>query len=274
MTPNTTLRDRLIETTVAMRGVDTHLDLARLISEAECFRLADAASGSLARAIETATASIEENMDLIRFREDGIWIEFEDQPRRGDVEPIAGSVHPCSVGIFACPDPTDFDRIIMMTAWDLPDGTVHHSFAAIAMSVSDISERAYLARNRYGKGQLESIARMIDMAVVYHPAGFKEEVIFASSIDVGAMGAKVSFKSLEDARRDVVLELPFALAALLLVTAAQNTHSWSEQDKIWEVDIDAPNPGFLDKIGLGRFNKNGFRRRGDPRQPMVSYRPV
>ncbi len=274
MSVKKTLRDRLIETTVAMRGVDTHLDLARLISEAEGFRLVDAASGSLARAIETATATVEENMDLIRFREDGIWIEFEDEPRRGDIAPIAGAVHPRSVGIFACPDPTDFDRIIMMTAWDLPDGTVHHSYAAVAMSVSDISERAYLARTRYGKGHLESIARMIDMAVVYHPAGFKEEVIFASSIDVGALGANVSLKSLDDARRDVVLELPFALAALLLVTAAQNTHSWNEEDKIWEVDIDVPRRGLLDKIGLGQFHKNGFRRRGDPRQPEVSYRPV
>lgn len=273
MTSRSTLRARLVEAAVAMRGVKTHLDLARLVGEAEAYRLTDQASGSLARTIENATASVEENMDLIRLPEDGVWIEFSDAPRRLDVQPMPGATHPETVGIFACPDPTEPDRIILLTAWDFPGGDVHHSYAAAAISLTNISQRSFLARTRYGKGRNESIARMIDLAMVYHPFGFEDEVRYATDMNV-AYGFQDSEKALEATRRDVVLEVPFALAALLLVTGTKGTHSWHESDGIWDVDLDldAPRRDLIDRIGLGRLRKTGFRRRGDPHHPDLIYR--
>ena len=271
MIAHPTLRDRVVAAAIAMRGVETHLDLARRINLADAYRLTEHASEALARTIERATASVEENMDLIRFPEDGIWIECSDAPRRRDVEALPGAAHPLNVGIFVCPDPTDLDRIVMLTAWDFPDGTVHHSYAAAAFSLTDISERAFLARTRYGKGQVESIARMINLAMVYHPPGFKEEVTFTTEMNASEFGFRVTEKALDDARRDVVLEVPFALAALLLITATEGDIRWDETSKIRDVGLHAFKQDWVDQLGLGRFKKKGFRRWGDPRHPSLRY---
>jgi len=268
------LRDRILQSAVMLRGAPEHAHFAKLVRQAAAYRLSQSTTGALAQILDEQTATIERNLDLLRIPSSGMWIEFDEADRRqpsDSAKPLFGGRHPISVGVLLCNDSSEPDRIVLMTAWDFEDDSVRHSYAVAAFSRTDIANRAFLARTRWGSGQIESLARMVSLAHAYFPPGLKAEM------EVIAKEERATKRDIaaaeETSRRDVVSEAPFAFASALLITAVQFAEA-SPYPDIRDITLPTQKRSLLEKAGLGTLVKRGFIRHGDQQQPSLGFTPL
>ena len=255
-----TLQSKTASNARGLRGAAEHLHFAELVDHAQAFVLDDAAVVELQACVDSQTASIERNIDLISIPESGYWIEFRDAPRREEgSEALYGAAHPERVGVLVCPDPSEPDKIVMMTAWEFADGSCRHSYAAVALKPSQLRVHALLARKVYGRGWTECLARLTNLATVYFPPQLLDELKAMAELE-DASEADIA-AAMQTAQRDVVMELPFALAALLMLTVAEPAahDGWGA-------------PGWRTRLA-SLFRGKGFIRSGVER-PRLVYRPA
>lgn len=253
-----TLQRKAANNARGMRAAAEHMHFAELVDKATPFVLDDAAVAELQACVDTQTASIERNIDLISVPEDGYWIEFRDAPRREDEsEALFGAAHPERIGVLVCPDPSEADKLVMMTAWEFADGSCRHSYAAVALKPSQLQVHALLARKIYGRGWTECLARMTNLATVYFPPQLLDELKAMGELE-DASEADIA-AAMQTAQRDVVMELPFTLAALLMLTVAEAPAAERTAAASWRTSFAA------------LFQAKGFVRSGVER-PRLIYR--
>lgn len=259
------LHSRVVKQSLSIRLADEHAEFASMVLSAVKYRLSDETVGALSRTLSRHTHSIESNIDLIRLPEKPIWFEFNEAPRRKVAAVVPkGLAIPARVGILIAPDPNNMDRVVIMTAWDFADETARHSYASASFSLADFSEMAWGARNRYSRDPESSVSRLLAEPHVDIPPGFGREMRVMSEVD-DPDGTKGDFIVLvNSARRDVMSEFPFALAALLSLQVSQISEVG---DALREVRLPAEPKGFLAGV-LPR----GFIRRGKHDAPVLNFR--
>lgn len=256
-----TLHRKTASNARGLRGAAEHMHFAELVDNAQAFVLDDAAVIELQACVDSQTASIERNIDLISIPENGYWIEFRDAPRREESsEALYGAAHPERVGVLVCPDPSEPDKLVMMTAWEFADGSCRHSYAALALKPSQLRVHALLARKVYGRGWTECLARLTNLATVYFPAQLLDELKTMGKLE-DASEADIA-AAMQTAQRDVVMELPFTLAALLMLTVAEpQAPGHRSVMNGWRASL------------ASLFRGKGFIRSGVER-PRLVYRPT
>ena len=201
-----------------LRGAPEHTQIASYMREADAYRLSRATTAQLADVLAHNLTSVEQNIDLIRPRSQFTWIEYPDYARRpANAVPLTGASHPVYVGALICIDGENQDRMIILTGWDFPDGSVRHSYAAASLSFTGMSHLAWGARTRFSRSNDESLQRLLDQAHIYVPPGLAEEIHILEQHDNPDHVEDAVEGRLRTARMDVASEVPFLLAALLAV---------------------------------------------------------
>lgn len=256
-----TLQSKAANNARGMRSAAEHMHFAELVDHAQGFVLDDATVVEMQACVDSQTASIERNIDLISVPENGYWIEFQDAPRREEgSEALYGAAHPERVGVLVCPDPSEPDKLVMMTAWEFADGSCRHSYAAVALKPSQLRVHALLARKIYGRGWTECLARLTNLATVYFPPQLLDELRAMAELE-DASEADIA-AAMQTAQRDVVMELPFTLAALLMLTVAEAPAAYDQGGTAgWRARL------------ASLFRGKGFVRSGVER-PRLVYRPA
>jgi hypothetical protein len=276
------LRDRVVAVSKRVIGADEHLQFAVAAERAEAYRLDAALTAELARVIKSDHVLVERSLDLLDLPERGVWIEWPDAERRGDREsPPGATVLPSVVGALFCPAPDDDDRIVIMTAWSSPTGEVRHSHAAAAFSRRDTSVLAWGARTRFSGDSVESQARLLTCVQVYFPPGLADEIDYMVEAE-----AEESDRVLGDmkgarehavfrAQMDLASDVPFAIAALLLLSA-DNVAFVPRSGRISLVDHRPRRVGILSRLAgvFGAEAPRGFVRSGRNAKAKVSFFPV
>lgn len=260
------LGERLSLEASRLRGAPEHTQIAQLLNDADTYRLTDQTTAALTDVLRHHTSTIEQNIDLIRPTNPVTWIEYCDIPRRHrETAPLAGAVHPVTVGALICVDNENPDRLVVVTGWDFADGTVRHSYAAASVSLNDMANLAWAARTRLSRNPEDSIQRLLDQATVFIPPGLAEEISVLEGIDhpedpetaIAARHKAVTF--------DIASEMPFVLAALLAINSKATVVRQAEEGPA-EVE--------LRSIGIPILpwrRTPGFRRVGSKPSPGLDW---
>lgn len=261
------LRTRLFRHALAPFGAPEHGQFHAILAKATAFSLDHAAAKAVADTLEHRASSVERNVDLLRLPASAVWLEWPDSVRRRASQPLDAAGHPVTVGALVCAAPGAEDVITVMTAWDFPDGSTRHSYAAANLDVDDLSRHAFRARRGFGTGREEVLARLLDRTHVYLPAGLDDELGAMVRIDGGNQGAEEAVRL--SAKRDVASEVPFVLAALLLLQTDSATRAMDPDDGHCRIGVEA-RPRTVREM-LFRA-PGGFVRSGNPAAPRLDWR--
>lgn len=262
------LSDRFVRDLSRVKGAPEHEQIVRIMVDAKGYRLDDIAAAELSRLLQTQPITIERNLDTIRIPSEAIWIEYPDAPRR-DVKtrPLAGALHPVNVGALVCPDEHDPNRVVVVTAWDFPDGSTRHSYAVAALDLERLSQHAWLARNRFSTDPKESVSRLLDLIEISIPPGLAQELQVIEELEDPEGWQERYIEHARGAAIDVSAEVPYVLAALIALETEQvRTRSLGEGRP--QMVQASPRRGLRIPF-LPR--SHGFRRLGAKATPKVEW---
>lgn len=193
-----------------------HQQIRRLLDEARRVRLSDRAVSTVDRIVDTAPWTIEHSLDAIAHP-DGrpIWIEFDDAPRRRDGLDHAG--RPVDrMGYLVAPSPADDNAVVLVVAWRLESGTIHHAYSVVHWHRYDLVTHAANARHRYSRIRTEALARMMLLFTVTTPLGLRDIV---GEMHQGE-DSRLEQAALMDGRLAASGETVFAFGALALLASS------------------------------------------------------
>lgn len=272
------LRDRLLATAGRLVGAPEREDFLRRLARARPYRLSPRACTALAVSLERDADGLEQNVDLIRLPEEGLWFEFaESDLSRGALTDLGeGRRRPLNVGVLVAPDPDDEDRFVVMCSWEFEphfgmrrDALVRHGYGVIAFSMATLAEHAFLARSGRLESEKPAAARLLDLSIGYVPPGFRDEALVTSDIDPNDETAVK--RLVASFLYDVAAEVPLALAvSLLLSTKASANVTGEGAGKLPTLDV----PTSIGRQVMGWAWGTGFRRGGTARAPSVRFIPL
>lgn len=215
-TPSANLADGLAKLCGALVLSTEHQQIKRLLDQARRVRLSDEAVSTIDRIVDTAPWTIEHGLDAIAHP-DGrpIWIEFDDAPRRRDGLDHAG--RPVDrMGYLLAPSPADGNAVVLVVAWRLESGTIHHAYSVVHWHRYDLVAHAANARHRYSRIRTEALARMMLLFTVSTPLGLRDIV---GEMHQGE-DSRLEQAALMDGRLAASGETVFAFGALALLAAS------------------------------------------------------
>lgn len=258
--PAPALADGLAKLCGALVLSTEHQQIKRLLDQARRVRLSDRAVSTVDRIVDTAPWTIEHSLDAIAHP-DGrpIWIEFDDAPRRRDGLDHAG--RPVDrMGYLVAPSPADDNAVVLVVAWRLESGTIHHAYSVVHWHRYDLVTHAAKARHRYSRIRTEALARMMMLFTVATPLGLRDIV---GEMHHGE-DRRVQQAALMDGRLAASGETVFAFGALALL--ASSPASAPGDDGFEIVEAKAPRRSLVERLAdriARRSNPRFVRRRGE-----------
>ncbi|MGU3560739.1 hypothetical protein [Methylobacterium radiotolerans] len=146
--PETSLADGLAKLCGALVLSTEHQQIKRLVDDARRFRLTPSAVSLVDQILDTAPWTLEHGLDAVAHRDKRpIWIEFGDGPRRREGLPFGGREVDL-IGYLVSPSPADENAIVLVVAWRLASGTIHHAYRVVHWHRLDLVAHAANARHR------------------------------------------------------------------------------------------------------------------------------
>ena len=121
--------------------------------------------------MDTATHSIESNLDFSQLPNKYFWIEWYANRVDGK-STFDGRRQPEKIGALLAPFTDTQDEFLSLISWQFDDGNVDYSHALLSWSQLDIIEHAINARLYYSKTSEEVISRMMSLCYTSVPDGF------------------------------------------------------------------------------------------------------
>ena len=145
------------------------------LENAECIQIKSTASKTLSLIVDTATHSIESNLDFAQLPNKYFWIEWYANSV-DDKSTFDGRRQPEKIGALLAPFTDTQDEFLALISWQFADGNVDYSHALLSWSQLDIIEHAVNARLYYSKTSEEVISRMMSLCYTSVPDGFIDEI--------------------------------------------------------------------------------------------------
>lgn len=118
------------------------------------------------------------------------------------------------MGYLVAPSPADENAVVLVVAWRLESGTIHHAYSVVHWHRYDLVTHAANARHRYSRVRTEALARMMLLFTVSTPLGLRDIV---GEMHQGRTA--VWSRRLMDGRLAASGEMVFAFATLALLAA-------------------------------------------------------
>ena len=236
-----------------------HQQIKRLLKQARRLRLSAQAVSTIDRIVDTAPWTIEHSLDAIEHPEGRpLWIEFDDAPRRRDGLDYSG--RPVDrMGYLVAPSPADENAVVLVVAWRLESGTIHHAYSVVHWHRYDLVTHAANARHRYSRVRTEALARMMLLFTVSTPLGLRDIV---GEMHQGE-DSRLEQAALMDGRLAASGEMVFAFATLALLAATPVSAPGEDGFEI--VEAKAPRRSLVERLAdriAKRSNPRFVRRRG------------
>jgi hypothetical protein len=241
--PETSLADGLAKLSGALVLSTEHQQIKRLIDGARRYRLTPPAVALVDRILDTAPWTLEHSLDAIAHPDERpIWIEFGDEPRRREGLAFGGR-DVDRIGYLVSPSPADDNAVVLVVAWRLASGTIHHAYSVVHWHRLDLIAHAAKARNRYSRVRAQAMARMMALITVSTPLGFRDIV---GEMHFGE-DRRLEQAALMDGRLAASGEALFAFGCL---AALAGSEAATRSDDGFEI-VEAPSTrrGLLDRIG-------------------------
>jgi hypothetical protein len=237
-----------------------HQQIKRLLDQSRRVRLSDVAVSTVDRIVDTAPWTIEHSLDAIAHPGDRpIWIEFDDSPRRR--EGMNHAARPVDrMGYLVAPSPADENAVVLVVAWRLESGTIHHAYSVVHWHRYDLVTHAANARHRYSRIRAEALARMMMLFTVSTPLGLRDIV---GEMHQGE-DSLLEQAALMDGRLAASGETVFAFGTLALLAASQV--STPGEDGLEIIEATPARRGALERLAdriARRSNPRFLRRRGE-----------
>lgn len=263
--PETSLADGLAKLCGALVLSTEHQQIKRLVDDARRFRLTPSAVSLVDRILDTAPWTLEHGLDAVAHP-DGrpIWIEFGDGPRRREGLPFGGREVDL-IGYLVSPSPADENAIVLVVAWRLASGTIHHAYSVVHWHRLDLVDHAASARHRYSRVRTHALARMMALVTVSTPLGFRDIV---GEMHLGE-DRRLEQAALMDGRLAASGEAPFAFGCLAMLAGPDGDRR--SEDGFEIVEAPSSRRGPLDRVvdRLARRPVPGFVRRPGPKTPSI-----
>lgn len=241
-----------------------HDQIARLARQAVKFKLDDTVTQVLAEASTRYPNSIERNLDCLSVNHDSIWIEWREALRSRENATLEGNIQPEWSGLLINRHPDNMDIVSAIAVWTThTSARATHSPAIMSLSLTDLHNLSVGARRFYGRGVIESKARIMDHVFARTPEGFRDEIAILSGED------KIREFD-EAAKRNVTAEAIFMLASLLFLesNASLVSHVPDEGDVYYTVGLNLSRS----LRGWHRLlNRRAFYRYGAQTSPKLGF---
>ncbi|MDE4914930.1 hypothetical protein [Methylobacterium sp. 092160098-2] len=263
--PETSLADGLAKLCGALVLSTEHQQIKRLIDDARRVRLTPSAVALVDRILDTAPWTLEHSLDAI-VHPDGrpVWIEFGDEPRRREGLPFGGRDVDL-IGYLVSPSPADDNAVVLVVAWRLASGTIHHAYGVVHWHRLDLVAHAANARHRYSRVRTQALARMMALFTVSTPLGFRDIV---GEMHLGE-DRRLEQAALMDGRLAASGEVLFAFACLALLAGSEGEAK--SEDGFEVVEAETSRRGLIGRLGdrFARRTVPRFVRRPRPDAPSV-----
>ena len=260
------LADGLAKLAGALVLSTEHQQIKRLLDQARRIRLTPSAVSTVDGIVDAAPWTIEHSLDAIAHPDDRpIWIEFDDIPRRREGLEFSG--RPVDrMGYLVAPSPADGNAVVLVVAWRLESGTIHHAYSVVHWHRYDLVAHAANARHRYSRTRTQALARMMSLFTVSTPHGLKNIV---GEMHLGE-DQRLEEAALMDGRLAASGEVVFAFGVLaLLATSADPTRI---EDGFEVIEARPTRRGLIERLGdrlSGRPGPSFLRRRGADDSPVL-----
>ncbi len=256
----TSLADGLAKLSGALVLSTEHRQIKRLLDEARRIRLSPSAVSTVDGIVDVAPWTIEHSLDAIAHPDERpIWIEFDDAPRRRDGLEFSG--HPVDrMGYLVAPSPIDANAVVLVVAWRLESGTIHHAYSVVHWHRYDLVTHAANARHRYSRNRTQALARMMSLFTVSTPLGLRNIV---GEMHLGE-DSRLEEAALMDGRLAASGEMVFAFGALALLATSRELDLTDDGFELLEARPARRN--LLERLGdrISRRSTPSFLRRRGP----------
>lgn len=263
--PETSLADGLAKLCGALILSTEHQQITRLLDGARRFRLMPTAVSLVDRILDTAPWTLEHSLDAI-VHPDGrpIWVEFGDEPRRREGLSFGGREVDL-IGYLVSPSPADDNAVVLVVAWRLVSGTIHHAYGVVHWHRFDLIAHAANARHRYSRARAQALARMMALVTVSTPLGFRDIV---GEMHLGE-DRRLEQAALMDGRLAASGEALFAFGCLAMLAGSEG--GTRSEDGFELVEAEPSRRGLIGRLGdrFARRTVPRFVRRHRPDAPSV-----